>query len=152
VSDSDFSMFDLCPKINPTPYSQAEYSVRCPLIISYSTQPNISCPNQIQNPVSTAILNYHTSTSPTTNPKASRIPRQIIFESCVGNYFRAKSNQTLDRVNRVVVRSSELCFTPFRVQTKSARDFFRKIFSAARITHFGPSPFKTQPIRPTKKP
>jgi hypothetical protein len=24
VSDSDFSMFDLCPKINPTPYSQTE--------------------------------------------------------------------------------------------------------------------------------
>jgi hypothetical protein len=24
VSDSDFSMFDLCPKFNPTPYSQTE--------------------------------------------------------------------------------------------------------------------------------
>jgi hypothetical protein len=128
VPESKSSTSDLCPKINPTPYSHTEYSVRRPLIISYSTRPSISCPNRIQNPVSTAILNYHTSPSPTTNPKASRIPRQIIFESCVGNYFRAKSNQTLDRVNRVVVRSSELCFTLFRVQTNSARAFlFRKI-------------------------
>jgi hypothetical protein len=42
VSDSDFSMFDLCPKINSTPYSHTEYSVRRPLIISYSTRSNIS--------------------------------------------------------------------------------------------------------------
>jgi hypothetical protein len=32
VSDSDFSMFDLCPKINPTPYSQMECSICRPLI------------------------------------------------------------------------------------------------------------------------
>jgi hypothetical protein len=42
------------------------------------------------------------------NPKVGCIPRQFIFESCLGNYCRAKSNQTLGRVNREIVRSSEL--------------------------------------------
>jgi hypothetical protein len=34
VSESNFSMFDLCPKINPSPYSLTEYSVCRPLINS----------------------------------------------------------------------------------------------------------------------
>jgi hypothetical protein len=53
---------------NLSPYSQTEYSVCRPLINSYSTQPNISCLNRTQNPVSTAILKYHDSPSPTKNP------------------------------------------------------------------------------------
>jgi hypothetical protein len=54
---------------NLSPYSQTEYSVCRPLINSYSTRPNISCPNRILNPVLTAILKCHDSPSPTKNPK-----------------------------------------------------------------------------------
>jgi hypothetical protein len=74
----------------------------------YLTRPNISCPNRIQNPVSTMILKCHDSPSPTKKSKADQISGRFIFESRVGNYFRAKSNQTLGRVNRAIVRSSEL--------------------------------------------
>jgi hypothetical protein len=38
-------MFDLCLKINPSPYSQAESPMRCPLINSYPTRLNISLSN-----------------------------------------------------------------------------------------------------------
>jgi hypothetical protein len=69
VSDSNFAMLDLCPKINLTPYSQTECSICRPLINSYSSRLNIACPNRIQNPVSTMILKYHDSPSPTKNPK-----------------------------------------------------------------------------------
>jgi hypothetical protein len=117
----------------------------------YPTRLNIPCSNRTQNPVSTAILKYHDSPSPTKIPSRSNL-RTIYFRITRRELFRAKSNQTLDRINHSIVRSSELSFTLFCVPTKSARDFFRKIFSAARITCFGPSPFKTQPIRPTKKP
>jgi hypothetical protein len=69
VSDSDFSMFDLCPKINPTPYFQTECSI-CRHQINFIRLGQISlCPNRTQNPVSTAILKYHDSPSPTKNPK-----------------------------------------------------------------------------------
>jgi hypothetical protein len=90
---------------NPSPSSQTECSTCRPLINSYSTRPNISCPNRTQNPVSTTILKYHKSPSPTKNPKAGHIPGRIIFESCARNYFRAKSNPTLGRINRSIVRS-----------------------------------------------
>jgi hypothetical protein len=93
---------------NLSPSSQTECSTCRPLINSYSTQPNILCPNRTQNPVSTAILKYHESPSPTKNPKAGHIPGRIIFESCARSYFRANSKQTPGRVNRVTVRSSEL--------------------------------------------
>jgi hypothetical protein len=42
------------------------------------------------------------------NPKARSILRRFIFKSCIVNYCRAKSNQTLGRVNRSIVRSSKL--------------------------------------------
>jgi hypothetical protein len=58
----------------------------------YPTRLNISCSNRTQNPVSTTILKCHDSPSLTKIPQAGRIPRQFIFEPCVGNYFRAKSN------------------------------------------------------------
>ena len=90
---------------NPSPHSQAEYSICRPLINSYSTRPNISCPNRTRNPVSTAILKYHDSPSLTKNRKAGRIPRQFIFESCVGICCRAKSNKTLSRVSRPIFRN-----------------------------------------------
>jgi hypothetical protein len=72
----------------------------------YPTRPNISCPNRTQNLVSTAILKYHDSRSPTKNPKP--ISGRFILESRVGNYFRANSNQTLGRINRSIVRSLKL--------------------------------------------
>jgi hypothetical protein len=53
-----------------SPYSQTECSICRPLINSYSTRPNISCLDWTQNPVSTAILKYHDSPSPTKNPKS----------------------------------------------------------------------------------
>jgi hypothetical protein len=79
-SNSRRPLFDLSPSpiprtsidvrlFYPSPYSQTEYSICRPPINSYSTQPNISCPNQIQNPASTAILKYHDSPSPTKIPK-----------------------------------------------------------------------------------
>jgi hypothetical protein len=74
----------------------------------YLTRLNISCSNRTQNPVSTAILKYHDSPSPTKNPKPIKISGWFIFESRVGNYFRAKFNQTLGQVNRSIVRSPEL--------------------------------------------
>jgi hypothetical protein len=118
-SNSRQLLFDLSPGLiprpsiyvrlfYPSPYSQTEYSICRPLINSYSTQLNISCPNRIQNPASVAILKCHDSPSPTKNPKAGRIQRQFIFESCLGNYFRANSNQTLGRIDRSIVRSSKL--------------------------------------------
>ena len=114
-SNSQQLLFDLSPSLiprpsiyvrlfYPSPYSQTEYSICRPLINSYSTRPNISCPNRIQNPVSTTILKYRDSPSPTKNPKAGCIPRQFIFESCIGNYCRAKLNRTLGRINRSTFR------------------------------------------------
>jgi hypothetical protein len=47
VSDSDFSMLDLCPKINSDPYSQMEYSICRPLnqFFSVSAKYLMSEPN-----------------------------------------------------------------------------------------------------------
>ena len=50
MSESNFSMFDPCPKINPTPYSQTECSICRPLINFYPTRPNTLCLNRIENP------------------------------------------------------------------------------------------------------
>jgi hypothetical protein len=56
----------------------------------YPIRPNILCPNRIQNPVSTAILNRHDWVSPTKNPKPigslretfiSKIVREKLFPS-----------------------------------------------------------------------
>jgi hypothetical protein len=119
---------------NPSPYTQMEYSICRPLINSYSTQPNISCPNRIQNSVSTAILKCHDSPSPTKNPNADQISGQFIFESRVGNYFRANSNQTLGRINRSIFRSSELQLALF-LHRQLPREHFipENKFSAARL-------------------
>jgi hypothetical protein len=51
MSESNFSMFDLCPKINLTPYSQTECSICRPLINFYPTRPNTLCLNRIENPL-----------------------------------------------------------------------------------------------------
>jgi hypothetical protein len=67
-------------------------------------------------------------------------------------FFRANSNQTLDRINRSIVRSSELLFTLFCVPTKSARAFFRKIFSAARLQVLGQAHLKPSPLGPLRNP
>jgi hypothetical protein len=79
------------------------------------------------------------------NLKASRIPRQFTFKSHIGTNFQEKSNQTLGRINRSIVHSSELYFALFSVETNSVGAFlFRKIFSAARLRVLGqgqPSPF-----------
>jgi hypothetical protein len=107
----------------PAPFSPTGYSVRRPLINSYPTRLHTSVfdpdlkidigDNFKCRDLSLSII----------NPKAGCIPRQFIFESGIGNYFRANSNQTLDRVNRSPVRSSELSFTLFCVPTKSAVEF-----------------------------
>jgi hypothetical protein len=41
VPKSNFSILDLCPKINLSSYSQAESPMRCPLVNSYPTRLNI---------------------------------------------------------------------------------------------------------------
>jgi hypothetical protein len=124
-SNSQQLLFDLSPSLIPrpsiyvrlfysSPYSQTEYSICRPLINSYSTRPNISCPNRIQNPVSTTILKCHDSPYPTKNPKASRIPRQFIFESCARSYFceRIQIKLSVELIAQSSVRrnSSSLCF------------------------------------------
>jgi hypothetical protein len=64
--------------------------------------------------------------------KANHILRRFILESCVGNYFRAKSNQTLGRIHRSIVRSSKLYFALFSVEMISAGAFRSgKYFGAA---------------------
>jgi hypothetical protein len=69
------------------------------------------------------------------NPKAGHIPIRFIFESCARSYFRAKFNHTLGRINHSIVRSSEIYFALFSVETNSAGAFlFREIFSAARLS------------------
>ena len=83
VSDSDFSMFDLCPKINPTPYSQTEYSVCRPLINSYSTQPSIFVSKPNSKPNSTTILKSHNPISQTKNPKPIRSLRETFISKIV---------------------------------------------------------------------
>jgi hypothetical protein len=127
VSESDPSTFGLCLTILfESVLSDGILNMSSSNQI-YPTRPNISCPNRIQIPVSTTILKSHDSPSPTKNPKAGHIPRQFIFESCVGNYCRAKSNQTLGRVNRPISRN---LFALFFVETNSAGAFvFREIIS-----------------------
>jgi hypothetical protein len=122
----------------PDPYTQTEYSVCRPLINSYSTRLNTSMSDLISKKSTSAMISKcHDLSSPTKNPKAGHIPRRCIFESCVRSYFRANSNQTLGRINRSTIRSSELSFTLFCVPTKSAGAFFRKIFSTARLCVLG---------------
>jgi hypothetical protein len=101
-------MFDLYLKINPSPYSQAESPMRRPQINPYPSQLHTSVfdPDSKINigddfkcrELSLSII----------NPKAGHISRRFIFESRVGNYVRAKSNQTLGRINRSNVYWSEL--------------------------------------------
>ena len=103
---------------NPSPYSQTECSICRPLINSYSTQPNISCPNQIQNPVSTAILKCHDSPSPTKIQSRSNL-RAIYFRITCRELFSSeikldsRSNKSLDRpfvrtLFRSVLRRDEI--------------------------------------------
>jgi hypothetical protein len=60
--------------------------------------------------------------------QADQISGRFIFESRVGNYFRANSNQTLGRINRSIFRSSELQLALF-FYTDDFREsiLFRKI-------------------------
>ena len=112
----------------PAPFSPTGYSVRRPLINSYPTRLHTSVfdpdlkidigDNFKCRDLSLSII----------NPKAGCIPRQFIFESGIGNYFRAKSNPTLGRINRSIVRSSKPKFALFSIEKKSAGTFLvRKI-------------------------
>jgi hypothetical protein len=115
----------------------------------YPTRLNIPCSNRTRNPVSTAILKYHDSPSPTKIPSRSHL-RMIYFRITRRELFRANSKQTPGRVNCATFRSSELFSLCFSVATKSARAFLIPENNLARPDlDFGPSPF--QPNRPTKK-
>jgi hypothetical protein len=118
-SNSRWLLFDLSPSpiprtsidvqlFYPNLYSQTEYSVCRPLIYSYSTQLD----NYVFDPDSKINVDKDFKCRDLSlsiiNPKAGHIPRRFIFKSRVGSYFRANSNQTLGRVNRSIVRSSEL--------------------------------------------
>jgi hypothetical protein len=92
----------------PGPYSPTGYSVCRPLLNSYPTRLHTSVfdPNlkiNIDDDFKGCDLSHSIK-----NPKAGRILRQFSFESCVVIYCRAKSNQTLGRLNRSIFRSSEL--------------------------------------------
>jgi hypothetical protein len=112
-------LFELCPNpisqcsidvrlFYPDPYSQTEYSVCRPLINSYSTQLNTSVSDPISKINIGDDFKCRDLSLSIINPKAGHISRLFIFESCVVNYFRANSNQTLGRINRSLVHSSEL--------------------------------------------
>jgi hypothetical protein len=79
VYESDSSTFDLCPKFNPNPYSQMEYSVCRPLINSYSTQPSTVASKLNSKPTPAAILKCHDSPSPTKNPRPFKSLRETLF-------------------------------------------------------------------------
>jgi hypothetical protein len=72
VSESNFSMFVLCPKTNPSPYSQAESPIRCTLINSYPTRLNTS----MSDPYSAVILRCHDLPSTT---KTKKQKNNVIF-------------------------------------------------------------------------
>jgi hypothetical protein len=122
----------------PGPYSPTGYSVRRPLINSYPTRLHTSVFDPDLKINIDDNFKCHDLSLSIINPKAGRISGRFIFESRVGNYLREKSNQTLGRVNRSIVRSSELYFTLFSVETNPAGAFlFRKLFSVARLSILG---------------
>jgi hypothetical protein len=115
-SNSRRLLIDLSPSLIPRtliyvrllysdPYSHAEFSVCCPQINSYPTRLNTS----MFNPNSKINLGdnfkYRDLSLSIINLKARHILRRFIFKSCIVNYFRAKSNQTLGRVNRPIFRN-----------------------------------------------
>jgi hypothetical protein len=115
----------------------------------YPTRPNISCPNRTQNPVSTAILKI--SRFAFSDEKSKPIKSQrFIFESRVGNYFRANSNQTLGRINRSIFHSSELQLALF-LHRRLPREHFipENKFSAARLRILGQA--HSSPAQPAKE-
>jgi hypothetical protein len=101
-------MFDLYLKINPSPYSQAESPMRRPQINSYLTRLHTFVFDPDSKINISDDFKCHELFLSIINPKAGHISRRFIFESHVGNYFRAKSNQALGRINRSIIRSSEL--------------------------------------------
>jgi hypothetical protein len=103
--ESNSSNFDLCSTILiqvRTLKRNIQYVV-LKSILSDSAKYLMSEPNW--KPTPAAILKCHDSPSPTRNPKADRISTWFIFESCARSYFREKSNQTLDRVNRPIFQN-----------------------------------------------
>jgi hypothetical protein len=118
-SNSRRLLSDLSPNLIPRtsidvrlfysdPYPPTESSVCRPLINFYPIRLNVSISNPISKSTTTAILKYHDSPSSTKKSKTDQISGRFIFESRIGNYFRANSKQTLGRVNHATVRSSEL--------------------------------------------
>ena len=73
VSDSDFSMFDLCPKINPTPYSQTECSICRPLINFIRLGQISHVRTELKTPYRQRFLKCHDSLSPTKIQSRSEI-------------------------------------------------------------------------------
>jgi hypothetical protein len=69
VPESNFSILDLCPKINPSPYSQTEYSICRPLINFIQLGQISLCPNRIQKSTSAMIFINPTRFISITNPK-----------------------------------------------------------------------------------
>jgi hypothetical protein len=91
----------------------------------YPTRPNISCPNRIQNPVSTAILKCHDSPSPTKNPKADPISGRFIFpitrRELISERIQNRLSAELIAQPFVRLHSVSLCFS---VATNSAGAFY----------------------------
>ncbi|PWZ46423.1 hypothetical protein Zm00014a_035008 [Zea mays] len=76
---------------NPGPYSQTECSIYRPLINFIRLGQISHVRTELKTPVSTAILNI-TICLLRLKSKADQISGRFMFESRVGNYFRAKSN------------------------------------------------------------
>jgi hypothetical protein len=79
----------------------------------YPTRPIISCPNQTQNLVSTAIIKYHDSPSPTKNPKPIKSQDELFSNHARGIISEQSEIQlSADLIAQSFVRpnSNSLCF------------------------------------------
>ena len=141
-----FSMFDLCPKIYPSPYSQTEYSVCRPLINFYPIRLNISVSNPISKSTSAAIFKYHDSLlrlkiQSRLNLRTIYFPitcRELISER---NQIRLSAELIAQSSVRRNLFRSVLCTDEFRGSI-----FIRKNNLAQPVCAFGPA--QTSPIGP----
>jgi hypothetical protein len=116
----------------------------------YPTQPNISCPNRVKNPVSTAILNCHASPSPTkSETNRSQFMLFLIWRE---EFFFPSGAKQIKLFVRIICHSvqpstSSLCF-----YTDGLREsiFISKNKLAQPDNVFGPA--QPSPFGPLRKP
>jgi hypothetical protein len=113
VSESNFSMFDRCPTILIWVHTHKRNNQ---YVVLWSNLTRLSlaslCPIRFQNQHRQRFL-YITIRFLRLKIQNRSNLRTFIFDLRVGNYFQAKSNQTLGRINCSIVRSPKsisLCY------------------------------------------